>query len=220
MIPEAKSDDAPEFLEFVQAVVSGAISCYRPRRFRIVRLDNWFGPKWLGFSGKRLGALATRKERLTVPPFVPRRVVEETQWERTEQGFRPTVPEEPLHRRAPSARNLQRFVDREFPGSLLIWFSSRSASNRRGAVMMYETVTADGPTAWYAEVEAVHHWCALEPVGITTEELDVLRKPSTPAWRTSIAHGTGYPPDGIRRSASFAHPRPPGCQADSQPEDE
>jgi hypothetical protein len=55
-------DDAPEFIGTVEQV--------------------WFGSKWLGFSGKALGALAIWNKPynrpatdIRIPPFVPHKIV-------------------------------------------------------------------------------------------------------------------------------------------------
>ena len=53
----------------------------RPPRQYVIRIDNWFGPKWMHFAGKfpagKGFAVGVHKTILHVPPFVPHRVVAE-----------------------------------------------------------------------------------------------------------------------------------------------
>jgi hypothetical protein len=49
----------------------GAEEAINTKQTYVVKIDNWFGKRWLGFSGKALGALGVRKKKLTLPPFHP-----------------------------------------------------------------------------------------------------------------------------------------------------
>ena len=68
-------DDAADFIAEVQGLVDGLLRHYAPRTVVLIKIDNFFGSRWLRFSGKALGALGVWKKRLNVPPFVPNRVV-------------------------------------------------------------------------------------------------------------------------------------------------
>jgi hypothetical protein len=70
-------DDA-EFLSEVEAVVQGAVEVSKPATVAVVKIDSWFGPKWLGFSHKVMGAFGVVfPGDLVIPPFVPNRVLSE-----------------------------------------------------------------------------------------------------------------------------------------------
>ncbi|HEY1937489.1 MAG TPA: hypothetical protein VGJ33_06120 [Candidatus Angelobacter sp.] len=69
------SDDSPEFINEINTTLNGVLRSTAPQEFTLVKIDGWFGPKWLSFSGKVLGALPVWKDNLTVPPFVPNRVI-------------------------------------------------------------------------------------------------------------------------------------------------
>ncbi len=36
----------------VQALVVGGARDYEPARLYVIRIDNWFGPRWMHFAGK------------------------------------------------------------------------------------------------------------------------------------------------------------------------
>ncbi len=71
--PEATDDS--EFLDFVDATVVGVEEAINTKQTYVVKIDNWFGKRWLGFSGKALGALGVRITKLTLPAFTPSRVL-------------------------------------------------------------------------------------------------------------------------------------------------
>lgn len=74
-IPQRPSD-APDFIARVEAVVARALQA-RPAHLILIRVDNWFGERWIGFGGKVLGlAGISFKDNLVLPPFVPSRIVE------------------------------------------------------------------------------------------------------------------------------------------------
>ena len=73
--------DSAEFMKKVQALALGVARDYEPARLYVVRIDNWFGPKWMRFAGKFTAgkgfAIGVHKTTLHVPPFVPHRVIAE-----------------------------------------------------------------------------------------------------------------------------------------------
>lgn len=69
------------FLGKVRSLLVGVADDYEPERLYVIRIDNWFGPKWMHFAGKiSVGKhfyAGIHKVTLHVPPFVPHRVVAE-----------------------------------------------------------------------------------------------------------------------------------------------
>jgi len=70
-------NDAPQFISAVEQVANGILRRHLPKTFFLIKIDNWFGSKWLGFSGKTMGAIGVWNkpyERdpkgLRIPPFV------------------------------------------------------------------------------------------------------------------------------------------------------
>src|SRR5829696_2437383 len=47
-----KQSDDPEFVELVKHVIAGCVHDGFPRTIIVIKIDNWFDHKWLGFSGK------------------------------------------------------------------------------------------------------------------------------------------------------------------------
>jgi hypothetical protein len=107
--------DSAEFMKKVQALVVGVARDYEPARLYVVRLDNWFGPKWMHFAGKftagKGAAIGVHKVALHVPPFVPHRVVAERVF--AGPSYEEAVVRPPLHIKCPSSQALLRsFGDR------------------------------------------------------------------------------------------------------------
>jgi hypothetical protein len=72
------TDDAA-FVDLAGRVIAGAAIEAELREIVVVHIDHWFGRRWLGFSGKILGAAGVRSRQLDCshapPPFHPRRVL-------------------------------------------------------------------------------------------------------------------------------------------------
>src|SRR5260221_4421636 len=100
-------DDAPDFVNQVEHAANGVVRLHAPETLVLIKIDNFFGSKWLGFSGKALGALAFWHNPsyhpasiVRIPPFVPNRVVSQRRFSA------PTYGEidcgKPIHTRMPS----------------------------------------------------------------------------------------------------------------------
>lgn len=170
MVPYTTSavTDDPRYLEWVEAVVSGVEDSFRTDLTFVVKIDNWFGQRWLGFSGKLVGALGFRKTKLTLPPFVPSRVV--SQLRVREEGTDPGRHKS-LHVWQPSAENLQRYTEVVLPGAHAFWYSGRSDSSGRASFMAYVS-TPDGHWPWYVSLQRKVTWRVVKCIGIRISELD------------------------------------------------
>ena len=56
------SNDDPEFLAWVEAVIQGVEETIETEDSYVVKIDKWFGSRWLGFSGKAMGTLGVHRE--------------------------------------------------------------------------------------------------------------------------------------------------------------
>ena len=66
-----KSDAVSSVCE-ISAVIRGAVQTVQPSEVIVIKVYNWFGPKWLGFSHKMMGlAGVTGWENFTIPPSKP-----------------------------------------------------------------------------------------------------------------------------------------------------
>ena len=165
-------DDSAKFIDLASRLVSGVACVAAVDRLYVVKIDRWFSAKWCRFSGKTLGALGIWKGRLTIPPFVPSRVVGEVCYEGKPDGsYLQVPPEKPIHLQQPSAENLKRFVERFDPSAAFVWYSGATAELRRGCLMAYIPVS-DGYAHWYAEIQ-LHNEARFGLVrGISRQELD------------------------------------------------
>jgi hypothetical protein len=143
-ISETLRDDA-EFVAKVRALTIGVVRDCEPARLYIVRIDNWFGPKWMHFAGKftagkrprgfPTAAIGVHKTRLHVPPFVPSRVVGQRVFEGPD--YEETVAAASLHIECPSQQALSRRIADIDKDAAFLWFSGESDAQKRGSVMVY-----------------------------------------------------------------------------------
>jgi len=168
--------DAAGFVEIVRTLAMGVVREQQPKRLYVIRIDNWFGPKWLNFSGKfsvASGAgFGVHKTRLHVPPFVPARVISERVFATSELTEIDHVT--PLHIDCSSKTALSRRIEDVDKTAVFIWFSSESVSQQRGAVMVYLPVVSNesGFYVGFAEQEGRWHPSMLR--GISRGELNGL----------------------------------------------
>ena len=143
--------DSAVFIEKARTIAIGVAQEYETARLYVIRIDNWFGPKWMHFAGKftagktkSVAAIGVHKSRLHVPPFVPHRVVGERVF--AGPDYEKTVAAAPLHIEIPSKLALQRRIEDIDKDAAFLWFSGESEAQKRGAVMVYLPVTSN-PTA-------------------------------------------------------------------------
>lgn len=160
--------DDLKFVQWVETVITGVDEALKTDLFFVVKIDNWFGKRWLGFSGKTLGALGFRKDKLTLPPFIPTRVVSQHRfWQAgTDPGRRKR-----LHVWQRSGENLQRYTDIVLKDASAFWYSGCSAPNGRASFMAYVS-TPNGHWPWYVSLRRKQTWQVVECIGIGKQELD------------------------------------------------
>jgi hypothetical protein len=171
-IPVEEGDDRA-FTHAVEKIANSTLQQNGLKGIIVVKIDNWFGSRWLNFSGKLLGALGVRKGRLTVPPFVPARVVWQRRFSVERSGMEPGKP---LHLDVPSEQALNRYLDVLEPGSLVLWFSGESVESGRGSVMVY-VPTPNEYITWYASFTIGEELKVVELIGISLQELIGLLQP-------------------------------------------
>jgi len=163
--PHRTENDASPFLEVLTS-----------KRLHLIHIDNWFDHKWLAFSGKALGALGIWKkgDRLTVPPFVPSRVLAQQSWyhDPVSDSFRPESSQK-IHLDVRSETNLQRRVSMVAPEAALIWYTGNTVENQRGAIMAYLPVD-DGYWTWYVGLIGGEEWRVSDVKGITRDAFQAL----------------------------------------------
>lgn len=134
--------DSAEFMAKTRRLAIAVARDYESARLYVIRIDNWFGPRWLHFAGKAIGAIGIHQTSpLHVPPFVRHRVVEERAF--VSPDFEETTLMPPLHIDCSSSRALHRRIADIDKDATFIWFSGQSEAQRRGSVMVYLPVASD-----------------------------------------------------------------------------
>lgn len=135
-----ETDDAI-FLETIGDIFNGMLLETKVAGISLVKIRDWFGPKWLGFSGKIMGAIGVNAAELTLPPFNPKRVLSQRSYafnpnslayEKSWLPFR-------LHPEQSSQENFHRRFAHYVSSGAFVWYSSDSARTGNGALMIYVT---------------------------------------------------------------------------------
>ena len=185
--------DDPAFLAAVDRIIAACVRRDAPQEVRLIHTDHWFGPKWLGFSGKgRVGFFygcvtpdtaldGFRREQLTFPPFTPNRVIAEYHFCRTGPAvYEEQAPPRLVHRRARerSANNLNRRVVAFAPSAQFFWYSSGTRAGDRGCVMAYAVRDGVALLPWYASLRrGLGGWAVDRVAGLDVDQVRSLAEP-------------------------------------------
>ncbi len=172
-----KAGDADAFLALAEALFAGLCTLYRPVQLHAIKIDNWFGPRWLRFSGKMFGIVGVQRHKLTLPPFVPNRVLLEQTFERVGETelYRVAKAQRVFHIAQKSPQNLNRYVHDLAPTTAILWFSGASAENGQGAIMAH-VPAEEFHWSWYVGLAADRNWDIATHKGISPVELRHLRR--------------------------------------------
>lgn len=167
--------EASAFVDQVSAAIRGILAMHRPKACYIVQIRDFFDSKWLGFSGKVLGALGVHGTLLTVPPFHPHRVLRQRHLihQDFDSQYRADDDVMPLHIRQPSSRNLTRRAGTVAPGAAFAWYSSGSMVSGRASLMAYVPV-AGAYWHWYIAMRQGDPWRISRSKGISKGEFGSL----------------------------------------------
>jgi len=146
--------DSAEFMNKVQAFVVGIAGDYEPAHLYLIRIDNWFGPKWMRFAGKiSVGKhfyAGIHKVTLHVPPFVPHRVVAQRVF--AGPDYDETIARPPLHIECASMLALTRRIADIDKEAAFVWFSGQSEVQKRGSIMVYLPIASTPTTSLRREL--------------------------------------------------------------------
>ena len=178
--PREGDDEA--FVSLAGGLVDGVVGAMRPEDLFVVEVDNWFGPRWLGFAGNTyLGLVSvhrdvTKKKALVIPPFVPKRVVSERRFALNDGRYVPVADARPLHGEMWSQANLDRPLRARSGDAAFVWVSGGSRVNGR-ASMMVVTLRDEEQEAWYAGFvrRPDGAWAYGHLAGVGREQLDRWR---------------------------------------------
>lgn len=170
---QCEGSNDPEFLNIISGIIQGVADVHHPGNIVVIRINNWFGSKWLGFSGKMLGALGVWTRDLVIPPFVPNRVQSICTFQRLKENpqyqksnFTPQV-----HTRQTSSDNFQRKLKRN---QTYFWYSANSKQNRQGSLMAY-VAGDDSHWPWYLGFEKSTEWKIKETKGISLHQVQTFQ---------------------------------------------
>ena len=179
-----QENDAAEFVAAVNGVVEGLLSQDAPRELIVVKINSWFGPKWLGFSGIPMQGLAVFYKALRIPPFVPNRVVSQRRF--TGLLSDEVGSGEPLHRNVLGRTALKRLASEVAPGAMLLWYSGSTAKTGRGSMMVYQSA-GDHYRSWYVQWGQRGSWHSPHTSGLKVQDLLRMLK-AEPINSAAVAH--------------------------------
>ena len=168
---ETDDNDAPEFISLAASLVEGGSKESRASSSVVVKIDTWFGQRWLRFSHKVVGAFGVASRNLVIPPFVPNRVVVQQQLASLDGTWAQVAKPLPaLHLEQRSSQNAQRRLSSIGPAAAFFWWSGLSLPNGRGSLMAY-LPTPEGHVSWYIEARADLGWRAGVAKGISPQRV-------------------------------------------------
>lgn len=178
---EIKTDieDAPEFIKSINEIIVGFVDKFQVDEICLIKIKNWFGHKWLNFSGKSVvqfhgGGFITSalqdewREKTTVPPFNPNRVLQEIFYRIKQTDNR--IFEESLHKAKSSNDNIHNRIANYTKNGMFIWYSSNTKINQKGSLMIYR-VKENLVETCYASFENINGWKIKQTKNIATNEL-------------------------------------------------
>ena len=168
--------DAEAFVKIVDDVSNGILAAHQPARLRLVHVDNWFGPKWLGFSAQLAGGdeIWMSPDQTTLPPFVPGRILAEQLWQRGDASAYEAIDAgASIHVAQTSKANLKRLATVVAPGEAIVWYSGNSATNQRGSLMAY-IPSNDAYRTFYVQLLANPHWVVAQVKGMSPAKFAAL----------------------------------------------
>ena len=144
------------FGPIVARVLNHAVGRSRPNEVYVVQVEGWFDYKWQQFSGTVMPEIALWRNRLTVPPFHPSRVLNERYFRYIpDMGTYEVASAKPLHQA--SAENLRRSIRDVSSSGVFLWYSQVGKDSDRASLMVY-TIGAREAGDWYAGFTRKDEW--------------------------------------------------------------
>lgn len=173
LLHKQENDDLA-FLFRLQHILSGVLRYARPDLAHLVKVDNWFGPRWRGFAGSRNGKDTIELDRLCIPPFAPKRILSERSFRRDGNHLWRVKPRS-LHEEPAPKSSPYRYLDKDAEPGLFIWYSGNTRCQDRGALMVYEAEASQPQRAWFAEFQQNGTtWTVSHTLGTSVSEIDQL----------------------------------------------
>lgn len=183
--------DDPKFVDALGGMIGEIVRRVRAPEVFLIRIDNWFDHKWLGFAGKvkitintgldeinsEVVPVGKSRSDVVFPPFVPNRILAQDHFLNEDNRLR--RPEDPrfVHPvvKQRSAKNLDTKVLDFCPHGIFFWFSSQSASTRRASLMVYHTRSSK-LFGWYVSFTADPAWRVAQVKNMEKEIMERIFK--------------------------------------------
>ena len=176
-----ESGDANNFIIILNKMITGLVGKFQISEVCLIKIKNWFDHKWLNYSGKSVvqfhggaGLIDSSlnnewREKITVPPFNPNRVLSELFF-RTQQTDNKMF-EKTLHTWKDSNDNIQNRISKYTKDGMFFWYSSDSDINQKGSLMVY-IVQGDEIKTFYASFINKNRWKINKAKNASVSELE------------------------------------------------
>ena len=176
-----ESGDANDFIKSLNRIIEKLIDQFGINEVCLIRIKNWFDHKWLNYSGNSVvefpggGGLIDSalngewREKITVPPFNPNRVLSELFFR-----IEPTdnkMFEKNLHKTKSSNDNIHNRISNYTENGMFVWYSSNSEINQKGSLMIYIVQINDVKT-FYVSFVNENNWKINQAKNISAKELE------------------------------------------------
>ena len=177
--------DSSDFINIISRIINELADKYDIDEICIIKIKNWFDQKWLNYSGKgiihfeetthpdKVALTNFWKDKITVPPFNPNRVLTELTFYRNSTENKDF--ERLLHVDQKSSDNQNNRIITKSDNGLFVWFSSNTKTNQQGSLMIYR-VDNNNVETWYASIENKNGWTITKTKGTDLTELKELVK--------------------------------------------
>lgn len=169
-------NDDLEFVAIAENVINKTVENISPDEIYLTKIDNWFDFKWRAFSGKLVGAVGFWNKELTIPPFIPDRVLEQSYFQKSGNSYAKQVGQY-LHRYQSSGENIGRRLESYSSARtrIFVWFSGNTKNSLRGSIMIYQ-ITKDVKYSFYISFLKKDNWQIYKTDEISRNEVLSLMK--------------------------------------------
>lgn len=180
---KTEKGDSQEFIKIINKVMLGLVEKFQIEEVSLIRIKNWFDHKWLNYSGKSVvqfhggaglfdSSLNNEwREKITVPPFNPNRVLSELFFRMVNTENK--MFEKILHTTKDSNDNIHNRISKYTKNGLFVWYSSDTEVNQKGSLMVYR-VQSDKVETFYASFENKNGWKIKQTKDISVSEMTDL----------------------------------------------
>ena len=172
---QPNNDDDENYIGIVENILNNLIDKYNVDEINLIKIKNWFDHKWLNNTGKgvihfegttnpdKVALQNYWKDKITVPPFNPNRVIKEINFYKTK--IKNKTSNNPLHKWQLSTDNQNNRIETKSENGLFFWYSSNTIKNDQGSIMVYY-VYKSNVESWYASFEKKDKWVLNKTKGI------------------------------------------------------